>query len=61
MASDVLVLYGLPGQGLKGIKFTFAGMPLINRTNSRASASLSFTPRSITYSNVMRRALEAPG
>ena len=33
----------------------------ISRTSSRASSSLSFLSFSITYSNVMRRALFAPG
>jgi hypothetical protein len=36
-------------------------MPRISRTSSRASASESFTPRSMTYSKVIRRALDAPG
>ena len=38
-----------------------AGIPAISRTSSRASAWLSLTPFSMTYSNVIRRALEAPG
>ena len=35
-------------------------MPAISRTSSRASASLSLTPFSMTYSKVMRRALLTP-
>ncbi len=57
----LLVSKGLPGQGLNGMRFTLAGMPAIRRTSSRASAWLSLTPFSMTYSKVMRRALEAPG
>src|SRR6185503_760747 len=55
--------YGAPGQGLKGIRFTFAGSLYlrIRRTSSRACSSLSFLPFSITYSKVIRRALFAPG
>src|SRR4051812_30979612 len=53
--------YGAPGHGLNGIKFTLAWIPLSNFTNSRASVSESFTPLSMTYSNVMRRALLAAG
>ena len=53
----------LPGNALNGIRFTFAGSRYwrISRTSSRASASLSFLSLSITYSKVMRRALETPG
>ena len=51
----------LPGQGLNGIRFTFAGSPAISLTSARASASLSFTPRSMMYSKVMRRAFDAEG
>ena len=52
---------GAPGQGLKGIRFTLAGMALRSRAISRASAGESFTPFSMTYSKVMRRALWTPG
>ena len=48
---------GAPGHGLNGIRLTLAGMPSSSRTSSRASAGLSLTPFSITYSKVMRRAL----
>ena len=61
IAAPELVSYADPGQGLNGIKFTFAGIPAISRTSSRASATESFTPRNITYSNVIRRAFDAPG
>jgi hypothetical protein len=46
---------------LNGIRLIFAGMPLRRRTSSRASASESLTPFSITYSKVMRRAFDTPG
>ena len=52
---------GLPGHGLKGIRFNFDGMPLINRNNARQSSSLSFTPSNMTYSHVMRRAFDNLG
>ena len=51
----------LPGQGLKGIRLIFAGMPFRSCTSALASASESLTPFSITYSKVMRRAFERPG
>jgi hypothetical protein len=51
----------VPGQGLNGIRLILAGIPFNSRTSSRASARLSFTPSSITYSNVMRRAFDTPG
>jgi len=50
-----------PGQGLKGIRLTLAGMPFSSRTSSRASAGESLTSFSMTYSKVMRRALVRPG
>jgi hypothetical protein len=55
--------YGAPGHGLNGIRLTLAGSLycLISLTSSRASSSLSFLSLSITYSNVIRRAFEAPG
>src|SRR3546814_7051831 len=46
----------LPGQGLKGMRFTLAGMPFSRPMRRRASSSLSFTPFRMTYSKVMRRA-----
>ena len=52
---------GLPGHGLKGIKFNFDGIPLIRCNNARQSSSLSFTPSNITYYHVMRRAFDNPG
>ena len=52
---------GAPGQGLKGIRLTLAGSPASRRARARASAGLSLTPFSMTYSKVMRRALWAPG
>src|SRR5258707_3843324 len=52
---------GAPGHGLNGIRLTLAGMPFSSRTSSRASAGLSLTPFSITYSKVMRRAFLHPG
>jgi hypothetical protein len=61
IAVAVLVSNELPGHELNGIKLTFAGIPAINRTSSRASTTLSLIPFSITYSNVIRRAFEAPG
>ena len=53
--------YGEPGQVLKGMRFTFAWISLRRRDNSLASASESLIPLSITYSNVILRALFAPG
>src|SRR3954465_4358437 len=53
--------YWAPGQGLKGMRLIFAGRPLSSRTSSRASASVSLTPLSMTYSKGMRRAFEAGG
>src|SRR5207302_9767713 len=53
--------YVVPGHGLNGMRLIFAGMRFNSRTSSRASAGESFTPFSITYSKVMRRAFEAPG
>src|SRR3546814_4650327 len=55
--------YGAPGHGLNGIRLTLAGSRYlrISRTSSRASSSLSFLSFNITYSNVIRRALLAPG
>ena len=41
--------------------FSWAYKAHLAKGNGRASASLSFTPLSMTYSKVMRRALEAPG
>src|SRR5271170_6321484 len=61
MSASVEHSKGAPGQGLNGIRLTLAGMPARSRTSSRASAGLSLTPFSITYSKVMRRALVAPG
>ena len=61
IAASVGHSYGAPGHGLNGIRLTLAGMPCNSRTSSRASAGLSLTPFSITYSNVMRRALLDPG
>src|SRR5262249_25694591 len=43
------------------MRLILAGMPLRSRTSALASASWSLTPLSITYSNVMRLALESPG
>ena len=51
----------VPGQGLKGMRLILAGMPFSSRTSWRASAALSLTPFSITYSKVMRRAFDTPG
>ena len=51
----------VPGHGLKGMRLIFAGMPLSSRTSAFASARLSLTSLSITYSKVMRRALDRPG
>ena len=51
----------LPGHGLKGIILTLAGMPSMRRTSSRASASESLTPFSMTYSKVIRREFLAVG
>src|SRR5690606_25627702 len=53
--------YALPGHGLNGIRLIFEGMPRSSWTRARASAGLSLTPLSITYSNVARRALPRPG
>src|ERR1700712_4435517 len=50
-----------PGHGLNGIRFTFAGIPAISRTSSRASASESLIPFNMIYSKVIRRAFEDPG
>ena len=61
IASSVEHSNGAPGQALNGIRFTLAGMPAISFTSARASAGESFTPLSITYSKVMRRAFLAPG
>src|SRR5262249_21414600 len=47
--------YGAPGNGLKGIRFTFARNVRSRPSRRRASASVSFVPSSITYSKVMRR------
>ena len=47
--------------GLNGMRLILAGMPLSSLTSALASASESLTPLSITYSNVMRRALESAG
>ena len=44
----------MPGAGLSGIRFTFALIPDRSFTRRRASSGESFTPSSITYSNVMR-------
>src|SRR6185437_3049149 len=52
---------GAPGHGLNGIRLTLAGMPARRRTSALASAGLSLTPFSMTYSKVMRRALLEPG
>src|SRR3546814_4243887 len=49
------------GPGMKGMRFTLAGMPFSRPMRRRASSSLSFTPFSMTYSKVMRRALWVPG
>src|SRR5579875_2644298 len=43
-----------PGKGLKGIRFTFARSPRSHSASRRASASVSFSPASMTYSKVMR-------
>src|SRR3954468_2821026 len=63
MRSAVEHSYAAPGHGLNGIRLTFAGKRYlrISRTSSRACSSLSFLSLSITYSNVIRRALFAPG
>src|SRR4029079_17311366 len=53
--------YLLPGHGLNGIRLILAGMPLSSRISAFASSVESFTPLSITYSNVMRLAFETPG
>src|SRR4029079_10030252 len=53
--------YLLPGHGLNGMRLILAGMPLSSRINAFASSMESFTPLSITYSKVMRLALETPG
>ena len=44
-----------------GNVYVMAGVPSIRRTISRASAGLSLTPLSMTYSKVIRRALFAVG
>src|SRR5262245_18634247 len=49
------------GPGIERKRLILAGMPLSRRTSSLASAALSLTPLSITYSKVIRRALERPG
>jgi hypothetical protein len=61
IAAGVLVSYRLPGHGLNGIKFTFAGIPAISRISSRASLALSLMSFSMTYSKVIRRAFDAEG
>ena len=43
------------------MRLILAGRPFSRRTSARASAGVSLIPFSITYSKVMRRALEAPG
>ena len=44
-----------PRNGFQGMRFTLAGMPRSSRGRRSASASLSLTPASSTYSNVTRR------
>ena len=44
-----------PLNGFQGMRFTFAGMPRSRRGRRSASASLSLTPASSTYSKVTRR------
>src|SRR6185295_10655580 len=43
------------------MRLILAGMPCNSRTSSFASAGVSLTPFSITYSKVMRRAFEDEG
>ena len=43
-----------PRPAFSGIRLTFALMPDSSRASRRASSGESFTPASITYSNVMR-------
>ena len=47
--------YCEPTHGLKGIKLIMQGIPATRRPSSSASVSVSFTPRSITYSKVILR------
>ena len=53
--------YPEPGQGLKGIKFIFAGIPEISSTKRLASSSESFMPFNITYSKVILSEFESFG
>src|SRR5690606_39647415 len=43
-------LYGVPGNGLNGIRFTLHGRPPSSFASWRACSSLSLTPSSMTYS-----------
>lgn len=43
------------------MRLTSEGMSLINRSNSRASAGESFTPLSMTYSQVILCVHDRPG
>src|SRR5690606_18419746 len=45
----------LPGNGLKGIRFTFAGRSSNSPASRSAQAGESLTPFSMTYSKVMNR------
>ena len=45
----------MPAAALSGSRFTLALTPESTLTSRRASSSESFTPASITYSNMMRR------
>jgi hypothetical protein len=42
------------GKGLKGIRLNLQGTSRTRCSSARASASLSLTPSSITYSKVMK-------
>ena len=49
---------GMPAAAFSGNRFTLALMPERTFTSCRASTSESFTPASITYSNMIRRRFE---
>ena len=48
-----------PSNPFQGIRFTLDGIPRSRPGRRSASASLSFTPPSMTYSNVTRRPCES--
>ena len=49
-----------PGQGLKGIRLNFAGIPFTSFNKIFASATLSFVSFNITYSNVIVTGRKSP-